>query len=105
MTLALDQRHGLTLLTRLAQRRPEETHLLRRALAPRLDALLPAALAVAMDTGDPIGKVLADLVEAAPDTARAERIYGLVPHDTIVLREVVVVATTQLVAARLRTVA
>ena len=102
MDLVLDHTHGLTLLTRLAQHRPGETHLLMRALAKRLDMLIPTALAVAVETGDPIGIVVADLVRAAPDGARAERVNGLLPKQTVALRELGAVVAGQLVDARRR---
>ncbi len=102
MTLVLDTTHGLTLLTRLAQRRPEETYLLRRALAMRLDALLPSAIAVAVETGDPIGQIVAELVRSAPDGVHAERIRELMPKRSVALRELGVVTAQQLVNAKRR---
>ncbi len=54
---------SLTRLTRLAQRREEALAWLDQALLRNLDALAPVALEVAVETGDPIGRVLAGRVD------------------------------------------
>ncbi|MCP4594793.1 MAG: hypothetical protein GY842_29020 [bacterium] len=53
--------HALTNLTRLARRRQRALHWLEQALAgPRLQQCAELALEVAVETGDPIGRVLAE---------------------------------------------
>lgn len=53
----------LTVLTRLAQRRPEGGEWLKVAFHGRLEQLAEIALDVAVETGDPIGMVLAREIE------------------------------------------
>ncbi len=53
---------ALTVLTRLARRRPEEERWLARAFEGHLEALAEAALTVAVEIGDPVGQVLAGFV-------------------------------------------
>lgn len=59
-------------LNRLAKRRPGGIAILKAALQSRLSKVAEAALEVAVESGDPIGLVLADLIqkEASPDLAR-----------------------------------
>jgi len=52
----------LTVLTRLAGRRPEEERWLRQAFAGHVEELAEVALTVAVEIGDPVGRVLADFV-------------------------------------------
>jgi tetratricopeptide (TPR) repeat protein len=52
----------LTVLTRLALRRPEEERWLRQAFEGHVEELAEPALAVAVEFGDPVGRVLADFV-------------------------------------------
>ena len=102
MTLALNPTHLniLTVLTRLAQRRPEETCRLESAfVVGDLDTLLPVAIAVAVETGDPIGRVLANRVRATPDVTRAERIHDLLPYQTVALMEVAEVVAGEVAEA------
>lgn len=59
---------ALTVLTRLARRRPGTEGNLRRALQDRADErLLFLALEVAIETGDPVGRVLAELLREVRD--------------------------------------
>ena len=55
----------LTVLTRLAGRRPEEERWLRRAFEVDVEELAEIALTVAVEIGDPVGRVLADSVGVA----------------------------------------
>ncbi len=57
---------ALALLTRLARRRPEEERWLARAFEEHLEELAEPALAVAVEIGDPVGRVLAGFVGEAP---------------------------------------
>ncbi len=53
---------ALTVLTRLARRRSEEERWLARAFEGHLEELAETALAVAVEVGDPVGRVLAGFV-------------------------------------------
>ncbi len=64
---------ALTVLTRLASRRPEERRWLERAFAERLEELAEPALAVAVEVGDPVGHVLASFAGEVSE-ALAERL-------------------------------
>jgi len=59
------QRHGLTLLTRLAVRQPAASRWLAQALGSRLAVLAEVAVEVAAETGDPIAEALAGAAEDA----------------------------------------
>jgi tetratricopeptide (TPR) repeat protein len=84
----------LTVLTRLAQRRPDAARWLDRTFADdtRALALAPAAIAVAMETGDPIGQRLAMALDRAAEQGHwREAIAALeVSHPATALREVAV---------------
>ena len=107
--------HALTVLDRLAgtQRDPEQTKWLDKALSGRLEALAETAMGVAAQTGDPIGQLLAKILEEQEaDMALAQRLVPLLPKDTVAgggqenLRELRVDGQTRLyLTARLRSVA
>lgn len=78
--------HALAVLARLARRRPAEREKLVRALTGRLDVLLETALSVAIETGGPIGEVIADVFRDSSDPTLFERVRATVPLDTITLR-------------------
>lgn len=82
----------MTQLTRLAARRAEGSRWLLAALAGRLDTHAEAALDVAVETGDPIGQVLAGLIETSAGPALALRLTARCiereRRDSIPLREV-----------------
>ena len=88
---------SLTQLTRLAQRRPHTIDLLLGTLYGRLDSLAEAALEVGIETGDPIGQVLAGLVQQQADYFLARRLMRLCNEPThcksVPLWEVSAVAT------------
>ena len=100
-SLRSGQAHSLTLLTRLAQRRPSEVHWLHlafRQAAQRkeLGALATVAIEVAVEAGDPIGKALATFV----DDLSLEELARLIPHchenasaGSVPLRELALQAT------------
>jgi hypothetical protein len=67
----------LTVLTRLAQRRPDFEGWIRDALHGRLETLAEIALEVAIDTGDPIGFELAAELETSSDIQTFVRIREL----------------------------
>jgi len=69
-----EARNALTLLSRLAQRRPEARPLLERFLAPRLNVLAEPALDVVLETGEPCGEVLAQALEKHAELRLSERV-------------------------------
>src|SRR5688572_17683378 len=87
---ALDPKRALTVLTRLAARRPSEAWELEQALKGRLDALAVLALEVGAETGDPIGKAVASVLGIEPNATLAERLVRLLPAQTVALRELAV---------------
>jgi tetratricopeptide (TPR) repeat protein len=80
-------KNALTVLTRLAARRSENTSLLETALRDRLDALAISAVEVAAETGDPIGKVLAELLDTRTYEQFPKGLEEGVPTETIAMRE------------------
>lgn len=89
----------MTLLTRLAARKPGQAGVLAGLFASRLVRLAPVAIAVARETGDPIGQVLAEGLNQTPDTKLAARLELLVMEDAVALREVALAVTRQLLDA------
>ena len=90
-----DPKHGLTVLTRLAARRPEEQVRLRSALGGRLETLAIPALNVAIESGDPIGRVLADLFEQRSYDELSLSVEENLPVETTALRELALVLMRQ----------
>jgi tetratricopeptide (TPR) repeat protein len=92
-------RGTLTVLTRLAQRRPEAEEWLRTAFRKRLDLLAESALDVAVEIGDPIGAALAREIEENANEDLAERLMDRCDEGRYVsslpLREVGLAATTK----------
>lgn len=95
-------KHALTVLNRLAYRRPEQRRQLVLALSGRLDRLGVVAAEVAIETGDPIGDVLADVLRGGADSNLLERLQALVPRDTTALRETAVEVARQRLEHHLR---
>ena len=98
----LRQRHALTHLARLARRRPQEVTLLHKALHGRLEQLGRLAIEVAIETGEPMGKALVEVLRAEATTVIAHRLHDLIPSETVVLRELALEATRLLVESELR---
>ncbi len=93
----------LTVLDRLARRRPEAVEWLRAALRLDLAKLAMTAIEVALATGDPAGVVLAEVLEEAGSVPVAEAIVRLVDdhhEQTVVLRETAATATRMVLDAR-----
>jgi len=92
-------RGTLTVLTRLAQRRPKTEEWLRTAFNTRLEALAESALDVAVETGDPIGLVLAREIEEYASEHLAEQLMDRCAEDqylrSVPLREVHLAATAK----------
>jgi len=89
----------LTVLTRLAQRRPAAEEWLRAAFHARLDLLAESALEVAVKIGDPIGLGLAREIAENADESLAERLMDQCEEARYVLalplREVALAATAR----------
>lgn len=69
----------LTQLTRLAQRRPDKRRWLGDVLGRRLDKLAAVAVDVAVETGDPIGLMLASSKTMPPSTLQIASESGSKP--------------------------
>src|SRR5262245_23986708 len=93
----MDVNAALTVLTRLASRKPDQTTWLERFLEGRLEELAEVALEVAVETGDPVGKVLAERVArgVSPSLAATlmERCDRESMTESVTLREVAFQAT------------
>ena len=79
--------HSLTVLTRLAQQSPPAEKWLEDALGKDVERLAEPAIAVAIQTGDPIGPVLAKVL-ARNGIADPARLEAMIPYPTTALREV-----------------
>jgi len=90
---------ALTVLTRLAQRRPAGEDWLRTAFRSRLVSLAESALDVAVETGDPIGLVLAREIEEHATEELAERLMSLCNEErylrSVPLREIALAVTSK----------
>jgi tetratricopeptide (TPR) repeat protein len=64
----------LTYLTRLSQRNPRNRAWLEQALTGRLAEVADAALDIAIETGDPLGRVLEEQVERSRDIEVLDRL-------------------------------
>jgi tetratricopeptide (TPR) repeat protein len=94
----------LTQLSRVATRRPEARSYLESALRGHLKELVPGALAVAVETGGPIGLVLADLIEGEESIELVEYILAQFDkahyRDSIALRSAALAATQKVLLHR-----
>ena len=72
---------------------------LRRATSDHLATQWSAALEVAQETGDPIGRLLAEALDTQPQPRLAAQIEAALPEETVALRELSVVATRQALEA------
>ena len=94
----------LTVLTRLAQRRPEAEAWLRSGVSGRLRILGKAAVDVAVETGDPMGLVIARVLEKEKDVGVAEVLMDRCDEPplwpSVPLRELAATATEQVLSAR-----
>ncbi|MCB1056998.1 MAG: hypothetical protein KDD11_15970, partial [Acidobacteria bacterium] len=78
---------GLTVLNRLAQREPAARSLLTGAIEGDLGRLALPSVRVAIATGDPIGRMLAQALARDPDLEVARHLVGRLPYSTTALRE------------------
>lgn len=98
----LDAASTLTNLARIARRREHARAWLTRAFqGRRLDELAESALEVAIETGDPIGEVLAEAVDGAGSIALAERLARTLVDDdrfstAVPLRKLAIVANRKM---------
>ena len=91
----------LTVLTRAAARTADRRWL-RAAMGGRLATMLEVGIGVAVETGWPMGQVLAELFAVEGDSALAEGVAGRIPEATrtVELRELALeVASVRLAAA------
>ena len=89
-------KQALSLLCRLAQRRPGEARWLAHALTVDLNALAIPALQVAVETGEPAGQALTALIEAQRNPQIAESLLARIPWATRGLGELAVTLCRQL---------
>jgi len=78
---------GLTVLNRLAQRRPADRSLLGDAIGSGLDRLALPAVRAAVAGGDPVGFVLAEALARSRDLEVARQLVERLPYPTTALRE------------------
>jgi tetratricopeptide (TPR) repeat protein len=92
----MDSKHALSVLNRLAVRKPDQAGRLEQAVQGRLGLLAEAALDVAIETGAPVSRAAAKLLEASRDADVAERLARRGQDDLIgdalPLRELLLVA-------------
>lgn len=81
---------ALVVLNRLARQSPSDVIWLQRGLRQHLALRAGAAVAVAIEAGDPIGRVLAEVLDKAQDSEiydLIEPLWKKMPEETIALRE------------------
>jgi len=92
---AAQAKRALAVLSQVTRNHPSTEHTLRRALSEHLAARWEIVVEVAQETGDPLGRLVADVLEQAPDPELASEIERSLPERTVALRELAVVATRQ----------
>ncbi len=91
-------KQALTILTRIAARHPERITSVRQALGgERLALHASSALETAIETGDPIGRVLAERLQEVPDLRLASSLRSAIPITTEALSELAITVAQQLV--------
>ena len=87
----------LTIFTRLANRDPAQRRWIQIAFADpeRLERCVSVAMEVAIETGDPIGILLAQQLGETPLVARLDELYAKCPEQTVALMEVADVLSKQ----------
>ncbi len=95
----------LTTLTRLAQRNSGTRRWIELALRERLEILVESALEVALETGDPIGRVLDDVFQDIEDRKLLSRVMRWFDArrfgDPVPLMELALTVTRRLLTRRL----
>jgi tetratricopeptide (TPR) repeat protein len=85
----------LTVLTRAARDHDSADRALRDALTGQPAPLLTLAIEVAQQTGDPLGVILAEVLERTAKPELAAKLFGHLPAQTVALREVAEVVVRQ----------
>ncbi|MDP8943911.1 MAG: tetratricopeptide repeat protein, partial [Actinomycetota bacterium] len=88
-------KRALTVLTQAARRHPAAARALRAALSDQLEGLWSVAVEVGQETGDPIGRLLAEALDRTPRPALAVEIADALREHSVALRELAVAATKQ----------
>jgi hypothetical protein len=88
-------RRPLTVLTRAARTYDAAAVALGDVLRDELPSLWAAAIEVAVETGDPIGALLAQALTESPRPEIVGAMLTRLPDDTVALRELAAVATEQ----------
>ena len=88
-------RRPLTVLTRAARASESAESALRGILREQLASVWEPAVDVAVETGDPIGDLLAEALTETPQPELAEEMVTRLPESTVALGELAVVATQQ----------
>jgi tetratricopeptide (TPR) repeat protein len=85
-------RRALTILTRAAQERAGVRDVLAAVLRSDLQRLAPIAVEVAIQTGDPLGRILADVIYRAPaDPALLKALADVLPERSVSLQQAALV--------------
>src|SRR5688572_19108327 len=92
----IQTRNALTVLTRLAQRQPGADLSLRTAVERGAPTNLPSAVEVARESGQPMTRILIDVVRQGP-IETATTVLRNVPSDSEVLGPVARAAASRLV--------
>jgi tetratricopeptide (TPR) repeat protein len=95
----LQANYVLTRLTQAARIHDSARGALRRALSDHLPVLWLSAVILAQQVGDPLGLVLADVLQQDRQPELASQIVAVLPQHSVSLREVAAVATSQALEA------
>src|SRR5262245_5869847 len=95
----LNAKHALVELNRIASRKPERSSLLANFIEQNVPLLSRIAIEVAVEEGDPIGKILARKLANSPDPKLAISLLSLIPGHTVALKETAVIITAQIILA------
>ncbi len=93
----------LAVLTNTARVDASAREPLRQSLCRALEQDWPIILEVAQESGDPIGQMLAEALEARPNPRLAAEIEAKLPERSVALREAAVVITQQAIELALET--
>ncbi|MGK7913153.1 MAG: tetratricopeptide repeat protein, partial [Synechococcus sp.] len=87
--------NGLTVLNRLAARKSEAKEWLGNVLQADFERAAKAGIEVAIEGGDPIGRVLASCIDDSGNLELAAELESNLPRETVALRELTVAVTEQ----------
>lgn len=91
---------ALVVLTRLADRRADETRWLEAALRGRLERLVFPAMEVAVQNGEPLGAVLANIAGDEASLELAGAIYACCPNKSVALNNLSIVMIRKILTER-----